>query len=244
MFHAASFPIERAERLALSDLQRHGVHVVESFFSRERCARIRGEIESLLERYRNNVWVDSLGSDHRVYGADRVSRIVAPFYADGFITRIVQRYEGSHNIVGFTVAGKLVHMKGNSGSGGGWHRDRADRRQIKAMIYLSDVDECLGPFQYLLGSHRPLATIKDVLKEGFGFNQNRFDNSAIDELTRKAPGRMKIFTARMGALLLVDSRGIHRGMPMTRDGGTRYALTNYYWSDAAIPEHIQKLLVA
>ena len=39
----------------------------------------------------------------------------------------------------------MAQIGKTTNSGGGWHRD-ADRIQLKAMVYLSDVDSINGPF--------------------------------------------------------------------------------------------------
>lgn len=227
----------------LADIRREGAHVIHSYWSSAQCARVRDEIDRLLDVHRGALWIDAAGSDHRMFGADRVSPSIAGFYDDEFCGRIVRSYERSTNVSGFTLAARLDYREANPGSGGGWHRDRSDRRQTKAILYLSDVDETLGPFQYLAGSHRPIRIIRDVLRENLDLDQTRFEDDRIQAAIARHPEWLRTMTARAGTLMLVDTRAIHRGMPMTRAGGVRYALTNYYWTDAPIPEHIARLLV-
>jgi hypothetical protein len=224
-------------------LRCQGYYVVRNYWPAARCEAVRAEIDRLIQKYRSQIWVDAVESDHRVIGADRVSPLVAEFYHDELCTGVVRAYEKSDHISGHTLAAKLVYREGNPGSGAGWHRDRPDRRQTKAILYLSDVEEADGPFQYLAGSHRPAQMLRDLVREGFEFNQSRFEPAQVDALVRRKPDRVATITGAAGTLLLVDTRGIHRGMPMTRRDGVRYALTNYYWTDAYIPEHIAKLLV-
>ncbi len=221
----------------LGNIRREGVHVIPGFWSASRCEEARHEIDRLLAGHREFVWTDAVESDHRLMGADRVSALIADFYRDALCTGVVQAYEGSARQSGFTLASKLVYRHGNPGSGGGWHRDRPDRRQTKAILYLSDVDEGLGPFQYVAGSHRSLRIIRDALRGDFGVDQSRFDDAEVAALVDGDRDAAKTVTGGAGTLILVDTRALHRGMPMRRDG-VRYALTNYYWSDADIPEHI------
>ena len=227
----------------LDDLRRDSVHIIRDYWSRAQCEGARAAMDRLFDEYRDAVWVDAVQSDHRLMGADRVSSTIAGFYKDRFCTRIVESYERSRRLSGFTLASKLVYREGNPGSGGGWHRDRPDRRQTKAILYLSDVDDRLGPFQYVAGSHRPLTIIRDALREDLAFDQSRFDDEQLTALVASRPDRLRTVTASAGTLVLVDTRVIHRGMPMTGQG-VRYALTNYYWSDAEIPEHIAARVVS
>ena len=48
------------------------------------------------------------------------------------------------------MANKLIYKKGNLGSGGGWHRDTFFKKQLKFIIYLSDVGEKNGELFYKL----------------------------------------------------------------------------------------------
>lgn len=236
-------PSSEREASILTEIDRVGFSVVPNYYPADACAAIRDEIDNLLVRFASTVHVDALKSDHRIFASDRVSELIKPFYADPFISTIVTGYERSHDISGFTLAAKLVYRKNNLGSGLGWHRDRADRRQIKAIMYLSDVDIDLGPFQYIVGSHTRSQILKTLTAEGFEHNQTRFTDEQAESVIAKAPEKLRTLLGPAGTLVLVDTRGIHRGMPMEKDAGNRYALTNYYWAKQGIPEHIAKLMV-
>ena len=64
----------------------------------------------------------------------------------------------------------------NIGSGGAWHRD-SNRAQYKSIIYLSDVLDENGPFEYI-NERAHLKWIR-VIKNGFGLRYN--DNPALLE---------------------------------------------------------------
>jgi hypothetical protein len=88
-----------------------------------------------------------------------------------------------------------------------WHRDFNDKHLLKAFLYLVDVDEGVGPFQYVPGSApggrygnawpwRPLG-----------------DNyPPEDDLESRIPGEaVKTFTGPKGTLLFCNTAGFHRG---------------------------------
>jgi hypothetical protein len=233
--------VEVSDEKVLAALADTGIYIVNDFWSANQCATAIATIDSLLDTYADHIWKDAAGADYRIFGADRVSPVIQPFYRDPFITRIVQAYERSETIRGFTLAAKIAYKVNNLGSGGGWHRDRADARQIKALVYLSDVDAQHGPFQYFTSSHKSSQVIKDQVVEGFDFNQNRFEDAEVDAVIRKAPERLMTVLGKAGTLVVMDTRGIHRGKPI--ETGERYALTNYYWSDMEIPPHVASLIV-
>ncbi len=225
----------------LSKIVSKGFCVIPDFYPIVTCNEIRLEIDRLIKKYAPQIYRDKDDSDRRLFGADRISPIIARFYKNEFISRIITAHEKTKNIVGLTLAARMEYKPGNLGSGGGWHRDWAINKQMKAILYLSDVEEENGPFQYIKESHRHWNIIRDSLLNNFEFNQNRFTNEQIEKMIKKKPRKLKIFVAKAGTLILVNTRGIHRGMPIK--SGTRYALTNYYWSNMPIPEHVEKLIV-
>ena len=140
-----------------------------------------------------------------------------------------------------TTAARAILGEWLGGSGGGWHRDDADAKQTKAILYLSDVEMENGPFQFIEGSHKPWDIYRMAFKYNFSFGQNRFTDQELEKVIQDQPNRLKTFTGKAGTLILTDTRGLHRGMPIRK--GERYALTNYNWVRTAIPEHVQKVII-
>ena len=97
------------------------------------------------------------------------------------------------------------------------------------MIYLNDVDEKNGAFQYLEKSHHLFNIIKinNHLKKIS--SDKWFDNREIEESSKKLNLKINTLSANAGDMILFDATGIHRGMPLK--SGERFALTNYYRFD-------------
>ena len=53
----------------------------------------------------------------------------------------------SKTIYGTLLGQRVEGTPGNSGSGGSWHRDSI-KKQFKAFLFISDVDDKSGPFQF------------------------------------------------------------------------------------------------
>ncbi len=79
-----------------------------------------------------------------------------------------------------------------------WHRDPEGPCVVKATLYLRDVDEQAGPFQYVPGSHQ---AHKELCKAG----QYAQDQESVNELPHVT------VTGPAGTLILADTSGIHRG---------------------------------
>ena len=88
-----------------------------------------------------------------------------------------------------------------------WHRDFNDKHLLKAFLYLVDVDEGTGPFQYVPGS-APGGPYADAWPwEPLGKNY-----PPENELESRLPAdAAKTFTGPKGTLLFCNTAGFHRG---------------------------------
>jgi ectoine hydroxylase-related dioxygenase (phytanoyl-CoA dioxygenase family) len=97
------------------------------------------------------------------------------------------------------------------------------------MIYLNDVDNNNGPFQYLVGSHRLKNIIKLNYKYDIKYSTKEFANTLIDKIVASKDLEIKTCFCKKGDVIIFDGTGIHRGKPLKE--GSRYAITNYYRFD-------------
>ena len=236
-----SAELSELQQTALKNIRTNGYHVIESYCSREYCSQAISEINAIIHEREEEIWKDEHESDFRIYGADRISKPIAEFLNDPFLSEIGCTYINSNNKKGFTLGARLEEKENNLGSGGGWHRDTAHQKQIKAILYLSDVSEDNGPFQYITGSHRSKELIKGVIQSKFNPGETRFSDDRIKSIIGSDSDAIRSFTGKAGTLILTDTRGLHRGKPI--NSGVRYALTNYLWFDQEIPEDIKSILV-
>jgi hypothetical protein len=109
-----------------------------------------------------------------------------------------------------------------------WHRDYNDRHLLKVFVYLSDVDEEAGPFEYVprsapggqLGGLWPWRPLGDTYPPQ-------------DELAEEIRGReVKTFTGPKGTMIFCNTSGFHRGGFAT--GKPRVLATFTYESPASL----------
>ena len=88
-----------------------------------------------------------------------------------------------------------------------WHRDFNDKHLLKAFLYLVDVDEGVGPFQYVPGS-APGGRYGDAWPwRPLGDNY-----PPEEDLESRIPAEaVKKFTGPKGTLLFCNTAGFHRG---------------------------------
>ncbi|AKZ61479.1 hypothetical protein F506_01255 [Herbaspirillum hiltneri N3] len=216
----------------LAEVERNGICIVPDFWSAEKCADARAEIDRVITEYPRYV-NGNAKADVRVYGANNASALIDDFAQDARLLAIASAYNHKATETAFTLAARMPTTPGNSGSGEGWHRD-AFLRQFKAILYLSEVSMENGPFQFLSDSQRSKRVLVDMKTADLKYMQYRMEETQIARLLAQEPARLKTFTARAGTLILVDTSAIHRGKPI--QAGTRYALTNYYFPTDSIDQ--------
>ena len=88
-----------------------------------------------------------------------------------------------------------------------WHRDYNDKHLLKVFLYLVDVDEHMGPFQYVAGS-QPGGPHADA----WGWQPLGQHYPTEEELEGRVPASaVQTFTGPAGTLLFCNTAGFHRG---------------------------------
>lgn len=218
----------------LASIRNSGIAVVSNYWSAEQCAAARGEIDRLIDQYPAAVRAFSGGSDKRMFGVEEVSPLLGEFHNDPFL-RGVGEILGGLALYNFATLGARIDATGaNNGSGDGWHRD-GHGYQFKSIIYLSDVADENGPFEFLPGSHKRWRALVDTaIGELPPAPGTRYDPELVDRMVNRFGLKCQHYTGKAGTLLLVNTSGIHRGRPLL--AGSRYALTNYYYHPFQVSE--------
>lgn len=222
-------------RAARQTLLRQGYCVIEDFLAPATVDVLAREARQAYAMDPAVVSLESNGSDRRIYGVDRLR----PDFTLGDTMRnmdaFADAFYGRDQVAWFQVLGHIVASENNLGSGSGWHRDSPFSHQFKAILYLCDVDESNGPFEYCVGSHLKPSVRRVAQALRVSQRQYRFQAEQIERL--EATGvvsRRTAITGRKGTLLLIDARGLHRGRPL--QSGERLALTRYYFPNGVPAE--------
>jgi hypothetical protein len=220
----------------LHKLAREGVAIVPGYWSKDDCAVASAEIDRLISQYPDAVRLFSGGSDKRIFGVEMVSESLARFHNDPFLKGVGEVLGGLELYNFATLGARIDATTANNGSGDGWHRDSFGF-QYKSIIYLSDVADTNGPFEFLPGSHLRWRVAIDTALGGLPeAPQSRLDPDIVDKLVSRAHVPRRRYPAPQGTLILANVGGIHRGAPLV--SGTRYALTNYYYHPYQIGESL------
>jgi hypothetical protein len=88
-----------------------------------------------------------------------------------------------------------------------WHRDFNDKHLLKAFLHLADVDEGMGPFQYVAGS-QPGGPYADA----WSWRPLGQNYPTEEELEQRIPSSaVQTFTGPKASLLFCNTCGFHRG---------------------------------
>jgi ectoine hydroxylase-related dioxygenase (phytanoyl-CoA dioxygenase family) len=87
-----------------------------------------------------------------------------------------------------------------------WHRDFNDRHLLKAFLYLVDVDEETGPFEYV-----PRSAPGSELDHLWPWRPLGDNYPPDDELAAQIEGKSVSFVAPKGTVIFCNTSGFHRG---------------------------------
>ena len=241
-FKKEPFNYDNQVQNIVKKIEKDGFVIINNFYNTYECNNLRKEIDILIaQRDKDgNLWSDSLGSDKRCFAAEKDSAPIALFFNNEFLVNVASNYAKLKMQCLNTLASRIIFIKGNIGSGQGWHRD-SNNFQFKAMVYLSDVEKQDGPLQILKGSHKFMNIIKDTIIMGVDGVSTRLENECVNRLIDRNPKIYKTFLAKEGTLIITDTSSIHTGMALSQEG-QRYSLTNYYYPSYDI-ESRKKLLL-
>jgi len=200
-------------------LKEKGIYVLPNFLSETHCNSIISKFLDITDK--SNVSND----DTRVFYAEKLIDEMDLVLKNTQLNGLIKSYIGPFAKKS-TMINNTIYRDGGLGSGGGWHRDSALRRQLKFILYLSNVELSNGPFEYIEGSHKRASKILLSKEKGLKLRTQRFD-------TLPKSLHSKPILGKKGTLIIVDTSGLHRGMPVLE--GERFALTEYIF-DFKIPQ--------
>jgi ectoine hydroxylase-related dioxygenase (phytanoyl-CoA dioxygenase family) len=215
----------------LAEVEMNGFTVIENYLSADECAAGIAEFEAAITRLPDFVRYDT---DKRIFGLEHASPVAAKFLNDPQWLAMADAYAGEPNTPLCIMANKIEYDGTDKlGSGGEWHRD-CFARELKAIVYLSDVGPDNGPFQIVATSHSSSAILADMKAGMLNALQNRLGDDAVRRVTASHPSRIRSITGKAGTAIVFDTSSIHTGTPIR--AGTRYALTNYLLASRTVTE--------
>jgi hypothetical protein len=222
------------EKKQYNGFKKNGYIILDKKLDSVICDKIISSFEKCISD--NNTWVDDTKSDTRLFYAQKYIKEIDCILNNNLYNSISRKFYGKKINQKFSLMNKVVPTENNLGSGAGWHRDSPTSHQLKVLIYLSDVEKGNGQFQYIENSFKKFDIFKTVLRYKWT-DKYRFSENEISKYIKDFKTKIVDITGEKGTIVIVDTKGIHRGAPI--EFGKRYAMFNYYYKDK-IPDHFKK----
>lgn len=208
-----------------------GCLVVEDVYSRDACGEI---IE----------WMDSDAageggernygdSELRIWDSHRKHPLPARFHDESnvFMSCVLNTDMEAYTLL--AIRNRAIQRDATQHQLGRWHID-SFRRQYKTFLFLVDVDDARGPFEFIPRTQNPRFKRTMAMKGSYFRPSDLFTGKrayaqiADDHVERLAADGYapRAAVCRAGTVMIVDTSAIHRARPCFE--GTRYALTTYY----------------
>ena len=206
-------------------LKEYGICILENYFSKETINNIDNDFDKIFEEQKALIDIldkEDCSNDERIFHAERYGKNIKMFSDDPLFNSVARTYNVNFNKK--TLINKILFEEGKrKNSGAGWHRDN-HVCQFKAIMYLSDVTEKNGNFQFITNSSRKHIGYPKPRTENYN---TRFADDTIEQLLKQKKNIKHDIIGKKGTVILVDTTYIHRGNII--EEGERRAITQYFF---------------
>ncbi len=222
--HAANLPaLEASDRKILDDLKCDGIHITTlaelGFDSTPKLLKAAYGYSSQMESGNHDDLKEKIP---QVYTVTYLPEF-ATWGSEKRLLNIIESY------IGLPIIFHGVHLRKdfpNKNQFGTqlWHKDAEDRRMIKIIIYLNDVEEKHGPFEYIPASLTSLFRL-NYYRTYYKLWQSGHLGITDEELNEIIPKEAwKSCTGLAGTVIIVDpKKAIHHGTSRTEDRLTLFS---------------------
>jgi hypothetical protein len=218
-------------RQARAALRESGALLIPDAYDPGRCAEIAAWIDHCAER--TDTEKNYAGTEVRIWNSERKHPLLAEFWSECnvFMSALERRDSEAFSVL--AIRNRALAANDRPSQMGRWHID-SFRRQLKIFLFLVDVTEDSGPFEYIPGTQaagfksRQLLT-GVYLRPGDAFTSRRryarLDDGWVERIAGRGYRPQPVLCSS-GTVMVVDTSAVHRARPCSV--GTRYALTAYY----------------
>ena len=219
--------IKPKKEVLLLFLKKFGVITITNFFNDDIIEQLKNEVLRVFIDKKEKIKIlnkEGCSNDERIFHIENESQFIQKIFSNNILFNEIASDYTKRRFNKKTLANKLVYEKGKiKNSGAGWHRDNHDM-QFKCLIYLTDVTEKNGNFQFITNSSKKHIGYPPPRTPNYN---TRFTDPTIEELLKKNTNcNLKNIEGKKGKIIIADTTYIHRGNIIQE--GTRIALTEYF----------------
>ena len=210
----------------MEQLRKHGYLVIDNYFSQEDLEKFEEEFGKVFREVKSEILdKEECSKDERIFHAEKYSRFIRnKFYDSPYFDKLCKEYTGKKELRKKTLINRVFYEKGKrKNSGAGWHRDNHDC-QFKVIMYLTDVTERNGNFQWITNSSKKYIGYPKPRTPDYN---TRFHDETIDEILQNKECNLTNLTGKRGTIIVADTTYIHRGNIIQE--GERKAITQYFF---------------
>ena len=207
-------------------LKKKGYVVMNNYYTDEEIDLFDKEFDLIFSKIKSEVLnKEECSKDERIFNAQKYSSFISKrFYNNPFFNKICEEYTGKKPTKKRTLINKLFYEEGKiKNSGAGWHRDNHDC-QFKVIMYLTDVNEKNGNFQFITKSSKKYIGFPKPRTRSYN---TRYHDSTVSKILKEKDCELINITGKKGTIILADTTYIHRGNIIKE--GKRRAITQYFY---------------
>lgn len=224
---------------AISNLDKSGIFIIENFLDYKNLNLIKTEVNPKIKKLinkplkRGRYYRNSKMGIYRLYEMSKLSKIAKNIFFNSTLIKDIAKYYISTKVEFYQdmieirqpLKKKLREMKSSSDN---YHFDDWKIR-LKFFLLLSDVGKNDSPMCYLKKSHKLTMLKKKIEYYANGKNgkYGYHSNKEIREIKKKYNLKEQICTFKAGTLIIVDTRGLHKGTPLKQFNNPRIQLALY-----------------
>lgn len=217
----------------VSEIEDKGICVLNNYIEKKLINKIKLEISESLKNKniikKLQIYDFNDQGIKRYLSADKLSKTANKLFYNSFFDEIAKHYV-SKNVVAYQ---KMYEIKGSEGKFATTDIFHFDdwRKRFKVFLYLNDVGINNCPFCYIPKSIK--SDKKRILKEfeyvalGKSGSYGYYLNHEMENLKKRKNYSEITVTGEAGTVILVDTRGLHKGNPSIF-GNKRELLASYY----------------
>lgn len=208
-------------------LKKFGICILTDYFDLPTISKLEDEYDNIFNTKKNLIEKsekEKCSNDERIFYAEKHSNSIKElFYDNNLFSECAKAYKSNLNKK--TLINKVEFKEGViTNSGAGWHRDNHDC-QFKALMYLTDVNENNGNFQFITNSSKKYIGYPKPRTQNYN---TRFADETVNDLINKNESlKLHNIIGKKGTIVLVDTTYIHRGNIIRE--GLRKAITQYFF---------------
>tara|TARA_Y100000389_G_scaffold77600_2_gene74389 strand:- start:5932 stop:7203 length:1272 start_codon:yes stop_codon:yes gene_type:complete len=208
-------------------LKNFGICILLDYYRADELNILEDEYDNVFTNHKEKIEKsakEECSNDERIFHVEKYSdKIKTLFNSNSLFEECAKSY--NKRLKKKTLINKVEFKEGViTNSGAGWHRDNHNC-QFKALMYLTDVNENNGNFQFITNSSKKY--IGNPKPRTQNYNTRFADETVTDLLNKNESLNIHNIIGKRGTIVLVDTTYIHRGNIIKE--GMRKAITQYFF---------------